>query len=308
MSTVIDPTDETSDGAVAFASERVADHLRPDDPRTTGCCRGSAFRQDAVAEELGASRLPCAKRCGSSRPRVSPSEGQQRRAGLASGLRRMRGDLQAARTGRAAGARGEHPEPLGRHDRRTGPPPGPASRPATDLATFLSLDTQAPSPDLQRMPHRPSSTTWCSVSGTRPSTTARAFVRLRGWPNNMELNTADHVHPDRRDPGAATSRTRNRCSPPTSVAPARSSRTTRSLRHRSRGRRDDDRRRRDEMVERGGGSPLLLIQGLGYPADMWFRLVPELAAHHRVITFDNRGIGRNARGGRDRADDRGMAA
>lgn len=44
----------------------------------------------------------------------------------------------------------------------------------------------------------------------------------------------------------------------------------------------------------GSGSPLLLIQGLGYPAAMWFRLVPMLIPHFRVITFDNRGVGRNA--------------
>lgn len=43
----------------------------------------------------------------------------------------------------------------------------------------------------------------------------------------------------------------------------------------------------------GTASPLLLIQGLGYPAEMWFRLAPLLASHHTVITFDNRGIGRN---------------
>jgi len=44
----------------------------------------------------------------------------------------------------------------------------------------------------------------------------------------------------------------------------------------------------------GVGPPLLLIQGLGYPAEMWFRLLPQLTDHHRVITFDNRGIGVNA--------------
>ncbi|MEA3055317.1 MAG: hypothetical protein QOD30_749 [Actinomycetota bacterium] len=44
--------------------------------------------------------------------------------------------------------------------------------------------------------------------------------------------------------------------------------------------------------ERGGGEPLLLIQGLGYPGDMWFRLVPALAETHRVLWFDNRGTGR----------------
>jgi 3-oxoadipate enol-lactonase len=41
----------------------------------------------------------------------------------------------------------------------------------------------------------------------------------------------------------------------------------------------------------GAGDPLVLIQGLGYPAAMWFRLVPLLTPHHRVITFDNRGVG-----------------
>ncbi len=48
------------------------------------------------------------------------------------------------------------------------------------------------------------------------------------------------------------------------------------------------------VSEDGTGPPLLLIQGLGYPADLWFRLLPFLTPHHRVITFDNRGFGRNA--------------
>ena len=42
----------------------------------------------------------------------------------------------------------------------------------------------------------------------------------------------------------------------------------------------------------GEGEPLLLIQGLGYSSDMWWRLLPELTPHFRVIRFDNRGTGR----------------
>ncbi|MDQ3106459.1 MAG: alpha/beta hydrolase [Actinomycetota bacterium] len=42
----------------------------------------------------------------------------------------------------------------------------------------------------------------------------------------------------------------------------------------------------------GEGEPLLLIMGLGYSADMWHRLLPELSAHYRTIRFDNRGVGR----------------
>jgi pimeloyl-ACP methyl ester carboxylesterase len=42
-----------------------------------------------------------------------------------------------------------------------------------------------------------------------------------------------------------------------------------------------------------GGVPLLLIQGLGYTADMWFRVLPGLARERRVIRFDNRGVGRS---------------
>jgi pimeloyl-ACP methyl ester carboxylesterase len=41
----------------------------------------------------------------------------------------------------------------------------------------------------------------------------------------------------------------------------------------------------------GEGSPLLLIQGLGYGRWGWEPIVPGLAARHRVVTFDNRGIG-----------------
>ncbi|HVM07277.1 MAG TPA: alpha/beta fold hydrolase [Acidimicrobiales bacterium] len=44
--------------------------------------------------------------------------------------------------------------------------------------------------------------------------------------------------------------------------------------------------------EEGEGEPVLLIMGLGYPSDMWFRIWPELATRYRVIRFDNRGTGR----------------
>ena len=42
----------------------------------------------------------------------------------------------------------------------------------------------------------------------------------------------------------------------------------------------------------GEGEPLVLVMGLAYPSDMWFRVAPVLARHHRVITLDNRGAGR----------------
>jgi pimeloyl-ACP methyl ester carboxylesterase len=41
----------------------------------------------------------------------------------------------------------------------------------------------------------------------------------------------------------------------------------------------------------GSGKPLLLIAGLGYDRWMWHKMVPGLAAHFQVITFDNRGVG-----------------
>ena len=43
--------------------------------------------------------------------------------------------------------------------------------------------------------------------------------------------------------------------------------------------------------EHGGGSPLLLIHGLGYGRWGWRPLVSPLAERHRVLAFDNRGIG-----------------
>src|SRR3954451_3477283 len=43
-----------------------------------------------------------------------------------------------------------------------------------------------------------------------------------------------------------------------------------------------------------GDPPLLLIQGLGYTADMWHRIAPSLAAERRVVVFDNRGVGRSS--------------
>jgi pimeloyl-ACP methyl ester carboxylesterase len=43
----------------------------------------------------------------------------------------------------------------------------------------------------------------------------------------------------------------------------------------------------------GAGDPLLLIQGLGFSAAMWFRILPALEAAYRVIRYDARGIGRS---------------
>lgn len=42
----------------------------------------------------------------------------------------------------------------------------------------------------------------------------------------------------------------------------------------------------------GHGSPVLLVQGLGYPSDANWRVVPGLAEQHSVIELDNRGVGR----------------
>ncbi len=46
-------------------------------------------------------------------------------------------------------------------------------------------------------------------------------------------------------------------------------------------------------AEGDGSPPLLLIQGLGYTADMWFRVLPGLSGPRRTIRFDNRGVGRS---------------
>jgi len=42
-----------------------------------------------------------------------------------------------------------------------------------------------------------------------------------------------------------------------------------------------------------GDPPLLLVQGLGYTADMWHRILPGLSTSRRVVRFDNRGVGRS---------------
>lgn len=41
----------------------------------------------------------------------------------------------------------------------------------------------------------------------------------------------------------------------------------------------------------GSGEPLVLISGMGYGHWQWYRMVPGLAEHFRVIVFDNRGAG-----------------
>ncbi|HLO33359.1 MAG TPA: alpha/beta fold hydrolase [Anaerolineales bacterium] len=43
----------------------------------------------------------------------------------------------------------------------------------------------------------------------------------------------------------------------------------------------------------GAGKPLVLISGLGYSLWQWHKMVPLLAQHFQVITFDNRGVGQS---------------
>jgi len=42
----------------------------------------------------------------------------------------------------------------------------------------------------------------------------------------------------------------------------------------------------------GWGDPLVLIMGLRRNAEWWFRQVPDLSKHFKVLVFDNRGAGR----------------
>jgi len=43
--------------------------------------------------------------------------------------------------------------------------------------------------------------------------------------------------------------------------------------------------------ESGKGEPILMIMGLGYARQMWFRTRPVLERRYRTIVFDNRGVG-----------------
>jgi pimeloyl-ACP methyl ester carboxylesterase len=43
----------------------------------------------------------------------------------------------------------------------------------------------------------------------------------------------------------------------------------------------------------GSGEPILLIMGLGYAHQMWFRTRRVLESKYRVILFDNRGVGKS---------------
>jgi 3-oxoadipate enol-lactonase len=45
--------------------------------------------------------------------------------------------------------------------------------------------------------------------------------------------------------------------------------------------------------ERSVGEPVLLIMGLGYPSDMWWRVRPVMDGRYRTIVLDNRGSGRS---------------
>jgi pimeloyl-ACP methyl ester carboxylesterase len=43
----------------------------------------------------------------------------------------------------------------------------------------------------------------------------------------------------------------------------------------------------------GSGQPVLMIMGLSFTLDMWYRLRPVIVPRYRAILFDNRGVGRS---------------
>lgn len=43
--------------------------------------------------------------------------------------------------------------------------------------------------------------------------------------------------------------------------------------------------------ETGSGTPLLLVMGASFDSRMWYRALPALSKQHRVLLYDNRGIG-----------------
>ena len=45
--------------------------------------------------------------------------------------------------------------------------------------------------------------------------------------------------------------------------------------------------------EHGEGPPVLLIMGLSFTLDMWFRILPFVSRSYRTVIFDNRGIGKS---------------
>lgn len=44
----------------------------------------------------------------------------------------------------------------------------------------------------------------------------------------------------------------------------------------------------------GNGDPVLLIMGLSFTHEMWFRLLPAFTTRYRAVVFDNRGMGRSS--------------
>jgi len=50
-------------------------------------------------------------------------------------------------------------------------------------------------------------------------------------------------------------------------------------------------------IERGRGEVVVLVMGLGANKESWFRNIPALSRHYRVIAFDSRGVGETDRSG-----------